>query len=469
MTYNPKCRITPEKGGIRPSFALFANKGYKMNSKVKTVTPGSVASKTKIAPGDILRKINGKIVSDVLDYKFLSYDAQLLLELLASDGRIKLVKIKKPEGADLGLEFESYLMDKQRSCSNKCIFCFIDQLPAGLRKTLYYKDDDVRLSFLQGNYITLTNLSQHDINRIIKMRISPINVSVHTLDPKLRAQMLGIKEGHSGVRKLEALVAAGITLNCQIVCCPGINDGAELSHTIENLIRLGSSINSVSIVPVGLTKHRDGLAPLRPFDKKLALETVRQVNRYAEICLRTRGSRVFFCADELYIKAGLDLPPDSYYEDYPQLENGVGMMCLFIEEFMGAFRNLEMGETEKHSKDRTQFSIATGKAAAKYLTNLLKIVTKKYDTIDGAVYAIRNEFFGDSVTVSGLVTGGDIIASLKGRTLGSRLLIPRNMLKDGEDIFLDDVKVAEVSDKLGVPVQVVRQSGGDFLNAILFQ
>ena len=472
-----------------------------MDAVVKAVAKDSYASKTIIAAGDILRKVNGCVVSDVLDYKFLSYDEFLLLEFNGVNGKKKLVRLRKPEGADPGIVFESFLMDKQRSCANKCVFCFIDQLPGGMRETLYYKDDDVRLSFLQGNYVTLTNLSRDDIQRIIRLRISPINVSVHTMNPELRAYMLGIKSGAAGVSAIKDLVNAGIVLNCQIVVCPGINDGAELLRTMMELAELGESVKSVSVVPVGLTKHRQGLEVLSPFDHELALVTVRRVERFSERCLRRRGSRVFFCADELYLKAGLRLPPREFYEDYPQLENGVGMMRLFITEFMGALRNSElrgMGRdggqgtedrgqgsgisgqgtgdagtgvrgqgTGESGGDDITFSVVTGVAAWKYLTKLLNTFTNKYDTMRGKVYAVRNVFFGDSVTVSGLVTGRDIINQLKGRNLGSRALIPQNMLRSGENVFLDGMTVDEISEALEVPIRVVRQDGADLFRAII--
>jgi len=476
-----------------------------------------------IAPGDILRKINGNKISDVLDYKFHTYDARLMLELTGAKGKLKLVRLRKTEGADIGLEFETFLMDRERSCANKCIFCFIDQLPKGMRKTLYYKDDDVRLSFFQGNYVTLTNLSARDIERIIKLRVSPINVSVHTLDPQLRTYMLGTKRAAEGIDALKMLAGAGITLNCQIVCCPGINDGQELRRTLEGLYALGPYINSVSVVPVGLTKHREELAALRPFDRELALQTIGRVDSIGEKCLKKRGSRVFYCADELYIKAGPQLPPSAYYEEYPQLENGVGMMRLFITEFYDELRKsfpsdlrlksdfteeaatnpaateqaatkpaateeaatnpaaTKPASTEEAADHRDPripklgFSIVTGTAAGKYLTKLLKSISKKYDILTGVcstvgrVYPIRNDFFGDSVTVAGLVTGGDIIAQLKGCELGSKLLIPQNMLRHGGDVFLDDVKVTDVEEALGVPALVVRQNGADFLHAILTQ
>jgi len=432
-----------------------------MSAIVKSIVPGSPAVRTIIRPGDVLRKINGNVIGDVLDYKYHSYERRLTLELSGADGRMKLVRLTKPEGADIGLEFETYLMDGQRSCANKCVFCFIDQLPPDMRETLYYKDDDVRLSFLQGNYITLTNLTRRDIDRIVKLRISPINVSVHTLNPELRNFMLGNKNAAVGIESLKTLAAAGIMLNCQIVCCPGVNDGAELARTMEGLFALGECVNSVSVVPVGLTKYREGLAQLSPFDCERALKTVRQVEDFSKICLEKRGSKVFFCADEFYIKAGLELPPFEFYEDYPQLENGVGMMRLFISEFEDELANLPPVQSHE------AFSIATGVAASKYLTNLLYTAVEKYGNIQGEAYAVKNNFFGDGVTVSGLITGGDMISQLKGLELGSRLLIPRNMLRSGEDVFLDDVTVSELSKALCVPVRVVEQDGTDFLHAIL--
>jgi len=441
-----------------------------MNAAVKSIKPGSIAAKTKISTGDILCKINNNQIHDVLDYDYYSYDSRLLLEFINSEEKIKLIKINKPEGDDLGIEFESYLMDKERSCVNKCIFCFIDQLPAGMRETLYYKDDDVRLSFFHGNYVTLTNLSADDIKRIIKLRISPINVSIHTLDPKLRSFMLGGSRGATAVEAFKALVKAGITVNCQIVCCPGINTGRELSETIKGLIRLGPGINSVSVVPVGLTKHRQGLTQLCPFDKLLARETIRRVEHYAAKCLKKRGSRVFYCADELFITAGMKLPKNKYYEDYPQLENGVGMMRLFITEIENALKKQKISGKQPGPVNIT---VITGVSSYYYLSKLIDTIKINYDTITVGIYAIRNDFFGEGVTVSGLVTGGDIIRQLKGKALGKKLLIPENMLKkhtgtDPEDeVFLDDLNVTEVSRSLGIPIQIVKQTGNDFLSAIL--
>jgi len=441
-----------------------------MNAIVKSLSPGSPAAGTIIKPGDVLRKINGIVINDVLDYEFYSYDSCLLLEFAGPAGKIKLVRLQKPEGMDPGIEFETYLMDKERCCANKCIFCFIDQLPRGMRKTLYYKDDDFRLSFLQGNYVTLTNLSDNDIERIIKQRISPVNVSLHTLDPGLRSYMLGRKspkETDRGIKAFQTLIKAGITINCQIVCCPGVNDGWELSKTIEGLITSGTCINSVSIVPVGLTKHRSGLPELQPFDRHLALQTVRQVEHYGKKCLKTRGSRVFYCADELYMMAQLDLPDNDFYEDYPQLENGVGMMRLFITEFEEELKSKSKAGVPHFEVEPAVYSIVTGALGRQYLTKLSKIITARYDTMVCNVYAVRNEFFGESVTVSGLVTGSDIITQLKDKVQGSKLLIPQNMLRSGEETFLDDITVTELSGTLGVPVRIVKQDGADLVHALL--
>ena len=438
---------------------------------VKSIVPGSPASKTKIMSGDVLRRINGAVINDYLDYEYCTYDSDVLLELLSSDNKVRLIQIYKPEGADIGLEFDSFLMDEERSCANNCIFCFIDQLPEGMRETVYYKDDDFRLSFLQGNYITLTNLSRKDIERIIKLRISPINVSLHTLNPELRSYMLGNERGGKSLSALRVFAKAGITLNCQIVCCPGVNDGQELSRTIEGLIKMGKCINSVSVVPVGLTKHRQGLKELQAFNKELALSTIKQVDHYGELCLKSRDSRVFYCADELYMMAGLELPENEFYEDYPQLENGVGMMRLLITEFEEAlFENTVMSS---HGSD-INISIATGVLAHPYLTNISNMMGAKYDKITCNVYVIRNEFFGETVVVSGLITGIDLINQLKDKKLGSKLLIPQNMLRNmgrlessGDDVFLDDVTVSEVSNALGVPIRIVKQDGADLVQAVL--
>ncbi len=435
-----------------------------MAAVIKSISPGSPASKTRIAPGDELVSINGRRTTDLLDYRYMAYGSVLRLVLKSKGGRPLLVRLKKSPGEDIGLEFEEFLLDRERSCSNKCIFCFIDQLPRGMRKTLYYKDDDTRLSFLQGNYVTLTNVDEREIRRIIDFKISPINVSVHTMNPKLRSFMLGSESGASGVDVIRRLAKAGITMHCQIVACPGINDGPELVYSMRQLEALFPRVASVSVVPVGLTKHREGLYKLTPYNKNSALETIKSVETFAEKCLAKHGARIFFCADELYIKAELPLPEDSRYEDYPQLENGVGMLRLLITEFMEALEGFD-GNVKNQP-----FTVATGISAKPFIDDLVCTASEKCDKINGHVTGVQNNFFGDSVDVAGLVTGGDIIRALEGHRLGARLLIPRSMLRAGEScgggVFLDDVTVRELESRFSVPVRIV-EDGFDLFRAVI--
>ncbi len=431
-----------------------------MNNTIKSVDRGSPAEKAGISAGDRLLTINGHKIHDVLDYKYYSYDARLAVELLSANGQKKHAVIRKPDGDDAGIEFESYLIDTARACANRCVFCFVDQLPRGMRSTLYFKDDDHRLSFLQGNYITLTNLSEREIRRIMDLRISPINVSVHSTEPELRSMLLGNKNGGRGIEIMRKFAGAGITMNCQIVCCPGLNDGEHLIRSMSDLSEMYPGVASVSVVPVGLTKHRDGLYPLRPFDRELAMETVKAVDSYGDKCVERFGTRIFFCADELYLKAGLELPPDEYYEEYPQLENGVGMLRLFMTEFYAAMRDMP------EEPDKKPFSAVSGCSAAPFMRAMIEDAAARYSGIDGRVYAVENDFLGHTIDVAGLVTGGDIAKQLRGCPLGERLLLPRNMLRHGETMFLDDMTVEELSGLLGVPIRVVEQDGFDFADAI---
>ncbi|MDR1217916.1 MAG: DUF512 domain-containing protein [Oscillospiraceae bacterium] len=435
---------------------------------VRAIEAGSPASRTKIAVGDVIMRINGREVNDVLDYMYDSYEPRLVIELRSRDGAYKSVRLRKPEGADVGLEFDDPLMDDSRSCANRCVFCFVDQLPPGMRSTLYYKDDDTRLSFLHGNYVTLTNLRAGELERMIRLRVSPINVSVHSTDPELRGHMLGSGVPCEIMDKLRALTGGGITVNCQIVCCPGVNDGDELRRTLTELSGLYPGVASVSVVPVGLTRHRERLPELRAFDASAADAALRLAEELGGAFLRELGSRFVFCADELYIKAGRELPGGDFYEDYPQLENGVGMMRLLTAEFdeamqSGVFDAVRDGET----RPGRVFSIATGRAAGRFIRELADAVAARYGGAPCAVYEIRNDFFGESVDVAGLVTGGDIAAQLAGIPLGDALLIPRAMLRRGEDVFLDDVTLAELSGRLGVPVRAVGQGGAELLRAML--
>ena len=402
--------------------------------------------------GDTIVSINGNEILDVLDYKFFAYDRVLDVVLQRPDGERYTVHVKKPEGGDLGLDFGSYLMDAPRSCANACVFCFIDQLPRGMRKTMYFKDDDARLSFLLGNYITLTNLSAREVERIIALRVSPINVSVHTMNPELRCKMLRNPRAGESIEIMRRFAKAGIVMNCQIVCCPGLNDGEELLRSLRELEALWPAVHSVSIVPVGLTKHRKYLYPLTPFTREHAGETLDLVEGFAEQCRHKHGSRIFFCGDELYILAGRELPADEYYEEYTQLENGVGTLRLLETEFKSAVKLAD-------EPDGADFAIATGVSAAPYLEKLLQYARAAFPTLRGHVYAIENDFFGRSINVTGLITGGDLIRQLKGKELGERLLISQNMLRRAELDFLDDVKLEEAAEALGVPVYPVESDG----------
>ncbi len=429
-----------------------------MRNKIKSIDKWSPLY-GKVSIGDSLLSINGNAVRDVLDYKFYAYDEELDLVMGRPDGGIYELHIEKPEGGELGVDFENYLMDSARSCANNCIFCFIDQLPPGMRKTLYFKDDDTRLSFLMGNYITLTNLSRREIERIKALRISPVNVSVHTTDPELRVQMLRNPRAGESIGVMREFAEAGIVMNCQIVCCPGINDGQALDRTMRDLAEMYPQVRSVSVVPVGLTKYREGLYHLTSFTPESAAELISQVEAFADICLAKYGSRILFCSDELYIKAGKELPPDEYYEDHIQLENGVGMIRLLETEFNSA---LSLAD----EPDEKPFAIVAGEAVAPYLEKMLDKAAARFPGLKGRVYAVKNDFFGPEINVTGLITGGDMIRQLKGRELGERLIISQNMLRHPEMDFLDDVTIRQAEEELGVRIVPVRQDGFELLDAM---
>jgi len=430
-----------------------------MSTVITSVDPRSPAEKAGIRAGEKLLSISGHPVVDVLDYRFYGYDRDPILVLSDEAGKERSLRVKKDEGLDLGLNFDTYLMDEPKPCSNHCLFCFVDQMAPGCRETLYFKDDDARLSFLMGNYITLTNLSEREAQRIIDLRISPINVSVHATDPKLRCTLLGNKNAARSLELMEAFGKAGIQMNGQIVLCPGWNDGEQLQRTMEDMARWG--FVSCSIVPVGLTKFRQGLSKLRPVEKEEACAVIDQVEAFGEKCLAQYGSRMFFCSDEMYIRAGRPLPEEDFYEGYVQIENGVGMLRSLITEF-------ESGLKMEDPVDEmpTPFTIATGVSARPFLQELVDLAREQLG-LQGQVIAIQNDFFGHTIDVAGLVTGGDLIAQLKGKDLGSRLLIPVNMLRHGGDVFLDDLHVSDVERELGVPVTVVDQDGFDLLDAML--
>ena len=429
-----------------------------MENVIRAIDPGSPLER-RVHPGDRLLSVNGKPIRDVLDYKFYAYDRDLRLVLARPDGSEYRLHIRKAEGGDLGLDFESYLMDRPRSCANHCVFCFIDQLPKGMRPTMYFKDDDARLSFLLGNYITLTNLSEREIQRVIDLHVSPVNVSVHAMNPELRVKMLRNPSAGESLGIMRRFADAGIVMNCQIVCCPGLNDGEELDRSMRELAALHPSVHSVSVVPVGLTRYREGLYPLTAFTPEPAAETLDQVTAFGDRCLEQYGTRIFWCGDELYLKAGRELPPDEFYEEYTQLENGIGMLRLLETEFRSALR-LSEDPGPQHC------SIATGAAAAPWLQMLADLAVARYPQLKIDVYPIQNDFFGHSITVAGLVTGGDLIRQLRGKDLGDRLLISQNMLRREERDFLDDVTLEDAREALQVPVFPTETDGFALWDAI---
>lgn len=429
--------------------------------KIADVTPNSHSAKCGIQPDDMLIAINGNEINDVLDYRFYLTERKLNLTL-SRNGEEYSTNIKKGEYDDIGLEFETYLMDSKKSCKNKCVFCFIDQLPKGMRDTLYFKDDDARLSFLMGNYITLTGLKDSDVDRIIKMHMSPVNISVHTTNPELRCKMMNNRFAGKSLEYLKRFAENNITMNCQIVLCKGLNDGDELINTMHDLATLYPAVNSVSIVPAGLTKHREGLYPLEPFTPKETQKIIQRVQNFALLCKKEYGSSIFFCGDEMYLKAGLDIPSPEYYEDFSQIENGVGMIASMLEEFEFAFEDLD--ETPILPR---HVSIATGNAAHPFISSLARKLEEKFDGLTINVYNINNNFFGENITVAGLITGIDLSEQLKTKDLGSTLFIPRVMLESECKMFLDSMELTEVLEKLNTEISVVPNDGEIFLRMIL--
>ena len=431
-------------------------------TKIKSVDAHSPARRAGVRPGETLTHINGRPVVDVLDYKFFSYDPRLELTLTEEDGRTRTVRVRKGEGEDLGLNFETYLMDRARSCANRCIFCLVDQMPPGMRETLYFKDDDARLSFLMGNYITLTNLSQREIDRICELRISPINISVHATEPALREAMLKHRRAGECLEIMGRFAQAGISMNCQIVACPGVNDGPALDRTLRELGELHPAVESVAVVPVGVTKFREGLCPIAPYTPAQAAALVDQVEAFAAAFLEKHGTSLAWCSDEFYLIAGRELREKAYYEDMNQLENGVGMLRLLLSQAAMAAEDIGPDASPP------PFSIATGVSAAPFVQKVVDSCREKCGNIRGNVIPIVNRFFGETITVSGLITGRDLIEQLRGAELGERLLLPSNMLRTGERLFLDDVTVEQVEQALGVPVTAVEaDSGFDLVDAIL--
>ena len=432
--------------------------------KILAVLPRSIAAKAGIHGGDVLVSINQNEIRDVLDYRFYLTDTNVSLTLMRGEEPYT-VHINKGEYDDIGLEFETPLMDKKHTCQNGCVFCFIDQLPPGMRESLYFKDDDDRLSFLHGNYVTLTNLKDADIDRIIKMHISPVNVSVHTTNPELRVKMMKNKHAGEVLSYLGRMADAGIALCTQIVLCKGLNDGTELDRTMHDLIKYHPSLRSCAIVPVGLTKYREKLYPLEAFSPEECAAVIEQVNAFGEECLQKFGTRIFYCSDEFYVRAGLPLPPEEYYEDYSQIENGVGMLTSMKSEF--DFELDYLDELLDGFRAPRTVSVATGMAAHEHILSLANELMARVDGLTVKVYPIVNNFFGPSVTVAGLLTGTDVVEQLSGKDLGDELLFPAVMLRADGDVFLDDMTPAELSERLGVPVCPSENDGAKLIAALL--
>ena len=428
---------------------------------ISQVQEGSIAMELEIEKGDTLISVNGQPVEDIFDYRYLMNEEYVVLEIQKADGEIWELEVEKEYEEDLGIEFENGLMDDYRSCSNHCIFCFIDQMPPGMRDTLYFKDDDSRLSFLQGNYVTLTNMSDHDIERIIRYHLEPINISFQTMNPELRCKMLHNRFAGQALEKVKKLYDAGITMNGQIVLCKGVNDGLELENSIRQLSEYAPVLQSVSVVPVGLTRFRKGLYPLELFRQEDAKEVLSIIHSWQQKMVEKHGIHFIHASDEWYILAGEELPGEDAYDGYLQLENGVGMLRLLGDEVQEAL--------EKRQADRRKLRItsATGALAAPFIKKYIDRIREKFPEVQAEVVTIRNEFFGENITVSGLITGRDLIAQLSGKELGDKLLLPCNMLKNDEDVFLDDITLEEVSRKLNVEIVVVDESGEDFVSAVL--
>ncbi len=436
-------------------------RGHKNHHKIQSVAPGSIADQLSLAPGDELLRVNGKAVEDVFDYHYLTNDEFLTLLVRKASGEEWELEIEKDYEDDLGITFEEGLMDSYRSCRNKCIFCFIDQMPPGMRKTLYFKDDDARLSFLQGNYITLTNMSDEDVERICFYKLSPINISVHTMNRQLRCKMLNNRFAGDALDKLRRFYEAGISMNAQIVLCKGINDGAELDYSIAELEKLMPYMESVSVVPVGKTKYRKGLFLLESFGKEDAKTVLSQLLSWQERLLQKHGTRFVHASDEWFLKAGVPVPAADYYEGYGQLENGVGMVRLLMDEVAEALFAFPGGE------QRREVSIATGVLIAPVLEGLVAQIQEKYPNITVHVYPIVNHFFGEEITVAGLVTGTDLTAQLKGMPIGEYLLVPSAMLREEARDFLDDYTINQVETTLQTRVRIVKSDGMSFVKAIV--
>ncbi len=431
-----------------------------MSVIIKDVEKKSPAYKAGIKAGDTLVSLDGNIIMDVLDYRFYQTQEKIVAEIINAKGKTKKVKIKKGEYDDIGLVFDTYLMDKKRSCKNKCIFCFIDQLPKGMRDSLYFKDDDSRLSFLFGNYITLTNITEHEIERIIKMHISPINISVHTTNPELRVKMMSNKNAGNVLEIMKRFDAAGIKMNSQLVLCPDINDGKELQKSLADLLEL-KNMECIAAVPVGITDHRDGLQQLKPYNKESADEVLNIIEEYARLSVQKYGNRRVYASDEFYLIANREIPPAEFYGDFLQLENGVGLWALLKSEAEAALAECDAKDKNRH------IAIATGVSAYPLIRHIADLCEQKCEGLKCDVYAVKNNFFGSKITVSGLVTATDIYEQLKDKNLGEALLIPSSMLRAEGDMFLDSITLDELSNKLKISIIPVNNDGYELVYTII--
>ena len=434
---------------------------------IKEVMPGSIAREMGLEPGDRIVAVNSTEIEDVFDYQFLIQDTYIEVLVETKDGEECLLEIEKDLDEDLGIEFENGLMDEYRHCHNKCIFCFIDQMPKGMRETLYFKDDDSRLSFLQGNYVTLTNMSEHDIDRIVRYHLSPINISFQTMNPELRCKMLNNRFAGEALKKVDRLFEAGITMNGQIVLCKGINDGKELEFSIRRLTEYLPHLESVSVVPVGLSRYREGLYPLEPFEKEDAEAVIDLIEGWQKKLYEEHGTHFIHASDEWYILAQRELREEERYDGYLQLENGVGMLRLMLNEFEERMKELAKQRSLPDATLSGKVSMITGKLAYPYICRMAERMEKAFPELKILVYEIRNDFFGERITVSGLLTGQDIVKQLTGKELGQRLLLPQNVLRSGEDVFLDDMHLPELMGALQVQADIVKSSGCDFVDSIL--
>lgn len=437
-----------------------------MKNVVTSVMPDSIAEEVGIEINDILLSINGEKIVDIIDYRFLTDDEEIVLEIEKPNGEIWEYEIEKEYGEELGLEFGGGIMDKAKRCSNNCMFCFIDQLPKGMRETLYFKDDDSRLSFLQGNFVTLTNMKDEDIERIIRYRISPINISVHTTNPELRVKMLGNRFAGQVFERIQRLADAGIEMHCQIVLIPDVNNGGELKKTINDLYGLYPSVANIAVVPIGITKYRDGLAEVKTFNKETAREELEMVMELQKKFIIENDDPFVRMSDEFYIVSGIDVPEEKFYNGYEQIEDGVGMIRCFREAIDKTVADLDKSICGR-------FTIPTGKLAYKEINDGMAKIMKANNNIKIEVFEIINDFFGETITVTGLLTGGDIIKQLKGKVNSDYLILSNNMFRKGyelgssnEYIMLDDIKIGDIEKELDIKVLVCDHTGEDLVSII---